>query len=126
LVGRDQARWQTGVENYARVLYRNALPGVDVAYYGTQTGQLEYDLLLAAGVEPSGVQLELDGVDALELDGHGDARLRLKSGAELREKAPLAYQTDAHGRRVLVPARYRLLGKNRLGFALGQYDTTRR
>jgi hypothetical protein len=124
-VGRDPQRWKTGVESYARVTYRSALPGVDVAYYGTQGGQLEYDLLLAAGVDASSLQLELDGVDSIELDSRGDAALRLRSGALLHEKAPLAYQTDAQGRRGLVPVRYRLVGKHGLGFAIGPHDATR-
>jgi hypothetical protein len=124
-VGRDPQRWKTGVENYARVSYHDARPGVDIAYYGTEGGQLEYDLLLAPGVDASSLQLAFDGVQSINLAGQGDAVLRLGSGALLEEKAPIAYQTDAQGRRVLIPARYRLLEGHRLGFAIGQHDAMR-
>ena len=40
-----RAKWHTDVPNYARVEYRQAYPGVDVIYYGSAHGQLEYDFV---------------------------------------------------------------------------------
>jgi hypothetical protein len=39
-LGKDPKKWQTGVPNYARVQYQGIYPGIDLAYYGNQGGQL--------------------------------------------------------------------------------------
>ena len=124
-VGQDEQRWRTNVENFGRVSYPSALPGVDVTYYGNASGQLEYDVLLAPRVDVSVVELTFPGVSSISLDARGDAVLRLPSGGVLLEKSPTAYQADARGRRNLVPIRYRLLGADRLGFAVGGHDKSR-
>lgn len=121
-VGQDRTAWRANVESFARVLYRGVLPGVDVAYYGSAGRELEYDLLLAAGTDPRTVALTFDGAESITLSDSGEAVLHLPSGAQLVKKAPVAYQTDAQGRRALVPVRYELRGQQ-LGFAVGAYDT---
>src|SRR5277367_739080 len=45
-IGKEPARWHSGIPNYARVRYRNVYPGVDIVYYGNQR-ELEFDLELA-------------------------------------------------------------------------------
>src|SRR5262249_53713034 len=34
LLGRDPERWHTGVANYAKIVYKQILPGIDLIYYG--------------------------------------------------------------------------------------------
>ena len=38
--GNDPARWRTNIPTYAKVVYEDVYPGIDLAYYGAQ-GQLE-------------------------------------------------------------------------------------
>jgi len=40
------------VPTFAKVNYQNVYPGVDLVYYGSQGGQLEYDFVLAPGADP--------------------------------------------------------------------------
>jgi hypothetical protein len=122
----DESRWRTGVEGYARVLYPGVLPGVDIAYYGTQGRELEYDLLLGPGVEARGIELELAGVAAVEIDARGAALLRLQGGGTVEQHAPVAYQLDDAGQRVPVSVAYELRGPTRLGFRIGPHDASRR
>jgi hypothetical protein len=53
-LGNDATQWRTNVPNYARVRYGNVYPGVDLVYYGTQGGQLEYDFVVAHWIELPG------------------------------------------------------------------------
>lgn len=124
-VGSDRARWQEGVESFARVRYRGALPGVDVVYYGSQARELEYDLELAPGTKPELVSMELDGARAVSLSPEGDALVTLPDGSTLRKHRPVAYQVDASGARRVVPSRFRLVERARLGFELGAYDASK-
>jgi hypothetical protein len=50
-MGRDPARWRTGVPNFAGLRYRAVYPGVDLLFHGA-SGGLEYDFTLAPGADP--------------------------------------------------------------------------
>jgi hypothetical protein len=62
--GRHRQRWHTGIPHYARVGIRGVYPGIDQVFHATQ-GELEYDLLVAPGADPSLVRIAFDGVDAM-------------------------------------------------------------
>lgn len=55
-IGNDPKEWHTNVPTYARVAYRDVYPGIDLLYYGTQR-QLEYDFIVAPGVDPRSISL---------------------------------------------------------------------
>ena len=46
---------------FAKVNYQNVYPGVDLVYYGSQGGQLEYDFDLTPGADPAAIRLGLSG-----------------------------------------------------------------
>jgi len=120
-IGSDPAKWRTGVANYARVQYRNVYPGVDVVFYGTER-QLEYDLVLAPGVDPSVIRLTFQGADDIEVDARGDLVLHLEEG-DLRQHRPVTYQ-EIEGERRTLEARYVLTGTRQVGIRLANYDAS--
>jgi hypothetical protein len=124
-VGNDPSRWRTGVGGYGRVRYPQVLPGVDLSIHGGGEGRLEYDVELAAGVDPRNVALDFAGVESIVLARGGDAVLRLAGTGELREHRPVAYQTDARGARAEVAVRYELRPDRTLAFAVGPHDPKR-
>ncbi len=125
LLGSDASRWRQGVEGFARATYRGVAPGVDLVFYGSAERRLEYDLVMAPGVDPDGVWLAFDGPKSVAVDARGDAVLRLDGGEVLRQPLPLAYQDDGHGGRTIVDVRYRAGPDRALGFVVGQYDRSR-
>jgi Beta-propeller repeat len=122
-IGRDPARWASGVEGFARARYGQPAPGIDLVFYGAPEGRLEYDLVLAPGVEPATVGLVFEGAESLRIEG-GDAVVALPGGGQLRQPPPVAYQDDG-ARRTLVQARYLRRGDGTLGFQVGPYDRRR-
>jgi Beta-propeller repeat len=120
LLGSDPAGWRTNVPTYARVKYENAYPGIDLVFYGNQR-QLEYDLIVAPGADPSPILLEFDGARRLELDAEGDLVLHTNSGP-LKQRRPFVYQEVAQTRRV-IPSGYVLHGQNRVSFQVDSYDS---
>jgi hypothetical protein len=125
LIGNDAAKWKTNLEVYARVRYANVLPGVDVIYYGTGARRLEYDVVIAPGVEPERAAFAITGARSIEVDSDGSAVLRLAGGDEIRQPPPVAFQEDAAGVRTPVAARYEKRTTGTLGFAVGAYDRRR-
>ncbi len=122
LLGNDRAEWRTNVSNYAKVRYRNVYRGVDMVYYGNQR-QLEYDLVVGAGADPSVIQLAFDGVQSMRIGPEGDLLLRVPGG-EVRQHKPVVYQ-ESDGLRQAVEGSYVRKGNRGIGFQLGKYDVSR-
>ncbi len=118
-IGNDPTAWRSDIRNFARVEYREVQPGVTAAFYGTQRA-LEYDFIVAPGVDPRDVSVTLEGADRIEALPNGDLRLSV-NGAELIQRAPVSYQT-IRGKRRNVTSRYVLLGGNGIGFAIDDDD----
>lgn len=119
--GADARTWRTAIPRYGRVLYRGIYPGIDLSYYGTDR-QLEYDFIVAPGVDPHAIQLELAGHDKARIDGHGDLVL-MAGGHEIRQHKPVVYQ-QLDGRREAIDGRYVLRGRT-VSFDVGAYDRGR-
>ena len=105
--------------------YKDAYPGIALAYYGNQ-GQLEYDFIVAPGADPNLIRLAFDGAEKVEVDTTtGDLVLTLSepsanselrtenselaAGATLRLQKPVVYQMGDHGDKHLLAGTYVLL-----------------
>ena len=118
-LGNNPGAWRTNVPHYAKVGYHGVYPGVDLIYYGNE-GQLEYDYILASGVDPGVITLEFQGVDGMSIDAAGD--LVIASGtSELCLKKPRTYQWSGNAAQPVESA-YRIKGQNQIGFELGAFD----
>ncbi|MGA8108661.1 MAG: SBBP repeat-containing protein [Acidobacteriaceae bacterium] len=117
--GSDRAAWRTGIPTYGRVRVADALPGVDLVYYGNQS-QLEFDVVLAAGSDPGKVKLRVRGAQELSVAQDGSLVLAT-TGGPLTLRAPVAYQT-MNGARREVEARFRKVSVDEVSFAVGSYD----
>src|SRR5688572_15840544 len=51
--GQDPRRWRTNVPHYAEVRFSSVYRGVDLVFYGTREGQVEYDFVVAPGADPA-------------------------------------------------------------------------
>lgn len=121
LIGNDPAKWKRNIPQFARVRYENVYPGVNLVFYGNQ-GKLEYDFQVAPGADPKQAKLEFDGAKRLALK-NGALVVTGKNGS-VRLEAPQIYQ-EIEGRRQPVQGKFILLGANRAGFSVGEYDRSR-
>ena len=118
----DPKLWITGLPLYGRVRYTAIYPGIDAVFHGS-SGQLEYDFELAPGSDAGEIVLDFGRaeIEKLSLDGDGNLLVTI-AGQQVRMLAPRAYQETPHAS---VQASYRLLGRNRVGFAVAAYDHSR-
>jgi hypothetical protein len=126
-VGNDPRRWHTRIPTYAQVRYQEVYRGIDLLYYGRQ-GQLEYDFVVAPGVEAKAIGLEIVGAEgvhpgSLRIDPKGDLVIATEAG-EVRFHRPEAYQTEG-GLRRRVEAHYRLRGKAEVSLEVADYNPRR-
>lgn len=112
--------WRSAVPSFTGVVYREAWPGIDVAYAGDTT-RLKTTFLVAPGADPSAIRLAWRGAST-RLRGDGAIDVETPSGSFV-DGAPVAYQDGPEGRRPVAVA-HRLHGGT-VSFAVGPYDTTR-
>ncbi|MBH0176450.1 MAG: tandem-95 repeat protein [Nitrospira sp.] len=123
-MGDDPTQWLSGVSTYQKVHYAGVYEGIDMVFYGTIGGELEYDWVVAPGADTGQIRLGLAGAEAISLDPEGDLMLMLAGGTVTINK-PVAYQI-VNGTRVSVEASYELstdeTGQTTASFIVGSYD----
>ncbi len=126
--GGDPDRWQTSIPTFAKVLYGEVYPGVDLMFYGNQ-GRLEYDYVVAPGADPGRIGLRFEGADSVQVNAGGELAIGL-GGREVSFHRPLIYQEFAGvrreiaGRFVLRSAESGQEAAPMIGFEIGAYDAT--
>jgi hypothetical protein len=135
-IGNDPHQWRTNVPTYARVQYANVYPGVDLVYYGNQ-GQLEYDLVVQPGADPSRIALDIEAslVSARGLPARAPLRVSENGelvvgteGSEVVFRQPVVYQpaTDSGLQtRDIVEGKYVIRAGQQVTFDIASYDKTR-
>ena len=120
LIGNDPTGWHTRVPQYGKVRYEDVYKGIDLVYYGVQ-GELEFDFIVGAGMDPGIIKVSFDGAESLELDAAGNLVLHTPGG-EVTLQAPVMYQ-EFDGVRTQVSGGY-VLRSSQVGFYIGAYDDT--
>jgi hypothetical protein len=124
LLGRDPAMWRKGVPNFAKVMYRQILPGIDLIYYGRDL-RLEYDFRVSPHADPAAIEMLLDSKEwSARVTPSGDLDIA-SAGGSIEFARPVAYQIAADGSRRPVKASYALKSGGGFGFHLGRYDRSR-
>ena len=121
LRGNDPADWITDVPRFERVRANNVYAGIDLDYYENQ-GALEYDWIVAPGVDPRQIRIRFEGATAVRQERSGALRIFVGQ-QQLVQHAPVAYQT-IDGERLEVAIRYQQSKQGDWEFALGKYDVT--
>jgi hypothetical protein len=119
-VGSDPAKWWTDVKQYGRVAYRGVWEGIDVAFYGTQLGEIEADFVVAPGADPRAIRLAFDGARRVRLDAEGNLVVETSTG-EVVQRRPVVYQ-DVGGVRRTVAGSWALKGRKQAVFRVASWD----
>lgn len=87
--GNDQSKWRTHIPCYASITFKNVYDGIDLCYYG-KGGQIEYDFIVAPGIDPSVIGIQYDGIESLSSNEKKDLVIGTKWGQAI-EQAPIVY-----------------------------------
>ena len=107
---------------YERVAISNLQPGLDIAFHG-RGRELEYDVVVAPGADPTRFAFRVDGSDHVALTDSGDLTIATGAGT-LTVKAPVSYQ-DVGGTRHPVASAFHIDDERVVRIRVGEYDTTR-
>jgi len=120
-IGQEPKKWLTHLPNYAQVEAESVYRGINVVYHGRQR-ELEEDFLVAPGADPRAITIGIAGAKKIFINDAGELVLETAT-SEVRLRKPVVYQLAAGERREIAGG-YRLEGMNRVGFAIGPYDTS--
>lgn len=123
LSGTDPSHWVTKVPTFSELRYSAIYPGIDLVYYGN-SGRLEFDFEVAAGVSASVIRLRYGGDIGMTLDPQGNLHVLTSQGG-ISFKKPIIYQLASNNARIPISGGFRLNSDNTVGFAIGHYDHTR-
>jgi hypothetical protein len=121
-IGNKPAEWKTGIPTYEKVRYESIYPGIDLVYYGNR-GQLEYDLIVKRGADPSAVRLKFKGADKIAFNRAGDATIG-SGNSEMILRRPIGYQPQGAGRTPVAVSYYKT-GRDTIGVRVAKYDRGR-
>jgi hypothetical protein len=116
------ARDTVDVPAYERVAISHLQPGLDIAFHGNGR-ELEYDIVVAPGTDPSRFAFRVYGSDAVALNDSGDLTIETAAGT-LTVKAPVAYQDGAEARQ-FVASKFDVDDEGVVRIRVGDYDVSR-
>lgn len=115
LIGNDPEKWKTNIPTYQDVVYKDIYKNIDMKFYGNNH-QLEYDIIVKPGANPSHIKLAYEGIEDLRVTEERNMEMYLKEG-KIIQKKPYIYQ-EIGGKRVEVEGRFNILetrGKKHVG-----------
>lgn len=117
--GNNAARWRRDVPAYSEVRYEKVYRGIDLVCRGG-ADRVKYDFVLASGADPKDIKIRFEGADEVSLGKDGELVAKTAAG-DFVMPAPVLYQ-ESGGVRKEVSGAYKLRGKDRVGFDVGDYD----
>jgi hypothetical protein len=125
--GQDPAKWQIKTPAFESVTYRHPATGIELVWYA-RGEQLEYDVVLPAGVDPGQARFRVEGARAAHLDQDGALVIETADGGRLIQAPPRLHQM-IDGQAVPVEGRFDAVKKGQdgwsYGFVAAGYDRTR-
>ncbi|MBI5675717.1 MAG: SBBP repeat-containing protein [Nitrospirae bacterium] len=126
-IGNDPEKWKTNIPTYREVVYKDLYKGIDIKFYGNNR-QLEYDILIKPGADPSQVRLKYEGIKGLKVTEAGDLEITLKEGS-ITQKKPIIYQeidgkkVEVKGQFIVHGSKFRIKGSQPVfGFEVASYN----
>jgi len=117
----EPSRKHREIPTYERLRYAQLYDGVDAVFYRGES-DIEYDLLMKPGADPSPITLIFEGADSLTTNDAGDLVVRA-GDREIVHRKPVAYQQSGSAL-TRVDVKYRLNGQ-RAYLVISPYDRER-
>lgn len=104
-IGNNSSQWASNIHGFNKVELTNFYPNIDLQLDG-KNGQLKYSFILQAHVDPSQIQMQIDGADRVFIDAEGNLNIHTSLGT-IQEMKPVAW-TEANGRITPVEVKFEL------------------
>ncbi|MFN3939573.1 MAG: hypothetical protein ACK4IY_03235, partial [Chitinophagales bacterium] len=110
----------TDVRSFQEVWYRNVYAHVDVRYYPSNEGALEYDIICKPGFNPEQIVLKMDGISSIQKQADGSLVFETSVGF-MQVPAPYIYQ-KIDDKILKIEGAFIVRNNNEVSFQLGEYN----
>jgi hypothetical protein len=118
-IGNRPERWTENVPSFAKAKIEEVYQGIDIVFYATPDQQIEYDLIVKPGADPSQISIDFDPRFKPRSDpGNTTITMDLPQGS-IQHRVPQIHQ---NGRDIPYRAAFQ---DNSLTFDIGSYDRDR-
>lgn len=104
----------TNVSSYGEVVLKNMYPGIDLRLYSQESGQMEFDWIIAPGVDAGLIKMKFEGQKKLTIGKSGDLQITLGLGS-FNIHLPESYYVTPSGK-LPVPVSFCFSGNNEVVF----------
>ena len=111
---RSSGRNITNVSSYGEIILKNIYPDIDLRLYSQESGQMEFDWIVAPYADASRIKMKFEGQKKLSINNSGDLRIKLAMGS-FHIHLPESYYVTPAGKQQ-ADIRFYLSGKNEVRF----------
>ncbi|MBI5707859.1 MAG: SBBP repeat-containing protein [Armatimonadetes bacterium] len=111
-----------GARKYGSIDYVSLYDGIDLKWHD-DNGMPRFDFIVAPGANPNQIQMRFTGANGVDTNFAGQLEVKTSIGT-LYQTDLKAYQV-VNGETKQIPATFRFVDDNTVGFVLGKYDTSR-
>jgi len=122
-----RSQWRTGLPTFARVVYPDLWPGIDLVYR-SDVGRLKYEFVVRPGADPDRIRLRYRGATRVAVSASGGLRVETPA-ARFEDAPPVALQRGSDGEEDIecgfVVEDGGRAGERLVRFRVGPYDKRR-
>lgn len=107
-------RTVTNVSSYGEIILKNIYPDIDLRLYSQESGQLEFDWIVAPDADASMIKMKFEGQEKLAINNKGDLEIKLAMGS-FHIHLPESYYVTPVGKQQ-ADIQFYLAGKNEVRF----------
>jgi RHS repeat-associated protein len=93
-LGNDPTVWQAEAPNYSSVTYQNVYPGIDLTIQADASGRYEYAFQVAAGADPSQIQIAWAGLSSTSIDPNTANLILTTPDGQVLQSPATAYEVQ--------------------------------
>ena len=104
----------TNVSSFGEVILKNIYPDIDLRLYSQESGQMEFDWIVAPFADASMIKMKFEGQEKLRMDNNGNLEIGLRMGS-FHIHLPESYYVTPTGKEH-ADIHFYLSGKNEVRF----------
>ncbi len=120
-LGNDSSKWASNVQSYTEATLHDLYLGIDL-HVLQEDEQLKYEFIVSPQGNPTEIQLDIAGADAITIDRTGRLHIHTPIG-EIIENKPFVYQ-EIDGKKKIISCEFKIQN-DIVTFDVGKYDTSK-
>jgi len=121
MLGNNPDDWKLNVDHFKKVRYSQIYPGIDLEFYESSSGKIEYDFIVDSRADPNNIRIGIDNSEKYSIDEQMNLEIVLGEDKITFQK-PLIYQNTHQGREI-IEGNFVINDYNQICFDTEEYNS---